>query len=505
MKIELLRKWQLELVPMSGSNTGKWWQCNAVGIVQHVREVIASFYTHSSDDGITKTRPHFYGSLVVAPDKNLMRQRLYSGTVKWFFSLKSAGTRYQLLLTVYEGIRLALWYNRGQQVFLLPSFFSRAVIPDSFFSKHSLFDGELIVNNTKDWEFQIFNCVWLCGESCVTMPYLRRLQMAQNAVLSWQARAGDMKSWNNTKVEKIRSCEIRNVFRLAQSCIVGLWVKPVFHLWEYPTRFLPTIMKRWDQEFASDGLVLTANEIAEATGESLGTLKYKAARLTTIDVEVHWIPSGYPEYLKVAASLQLVVAPSEYVVKHYAKNPSLPVCVMGTYVVTETESRPVKYSVCVWPNDDKRMEASVAQTKQKTCIVEMEWDEPCKCWRWVMVRERSSANSLSTIQKLVQLIKDPLTDDDVFPFLKDMSAVKKQFRVDSFIGGKNRTSQICHFEKGEQIKSLHKDETASFDPVPLDILRMLLARHARTKQKRPEFWPPVQPNTVVNSFSLEGL
>lgn len=179
----------------------------------------------------------------------------------YIVALKTDGVRYLLLLTISKASNepMAVMIDRALNMYEVEVWANEA-----YFTKGTLFDGELVWDNGGSLSFIIFDVVAISGQSCVEMPYRDRLQAIHSSVLCVDA------SYDDERVE----------------CMVGEEDKLIARnndnrLRIYPKVCVPKAQAHtlWEQRLhcshQNDGLILTRNAAAIGSGTSDSIFKWK--------------------------------------------------------------------------------------------------------------------------------------------------------------------------------------------------------------------------------------
>lgn len=122
--------------------------------------------------GVQHPTPHVPVDNPVSLDREglkLLQQEDY------IVSYKADGTRYLLVMTLYQGRPLAALVDRAGKTFSL-----HVQAQWSHFQRNSVFDGELCTIDQSIQHFLIFNALIDQGISLTDLPYPQRLQYVQN-------------------------------------------------------------------------------------------------------------------------------------------------------------------------------------------------------------------------------------------------------------------------------------------------------------------------------------
>jgi hypothetical protein len=382
---------------------------------------------------------------------------LYSGQLKYWFSSKSDGVRYQLYFTKVDDIPISCFINRADQVFVLP-----IPAPESFY-KGTLLDADLIDSTL---EYHIYNCIQMNGRSCRKESYLQRMQIAQNALVIWYYFIFQRQpSWlaellhddrkdciTSITSDSYESFQKRWILSFTRSvCPIRFWVKPIFSLWQFQW-FTRLIEPLWKRDFPSDGYTLTPNEESEQKGYKGKVYKLKFGTDNTIDLEIQMstlrnLPPSSPSYY---------IQPPPLTSWRTSLPMDTPIALLYTYEFTETTQAKL-FSAARVPLEWKTVATAAASLDKK--IVECRWDEKQQEWKIEKIRQRKSANALPTVMATLKTIRANLSVEDVFVFLKHKPAQEQCFQPSSFLSspGKLHIRMPMVYRFCKKTSALHEE------------------------------------------------
>ena len=430
----LLILWQLELVNINDVETNtnpahRWWLVKNDSIRKQVLTKINEIQLLEEEDVDSKAveiRPSafsattsaassekieekkkathttsFHGNLVVSMTRDMIAQ-LYAGNTKFWLSLKSDGVRFELYFMTLDGYNVTFWVDRARRVFLLP-----IPAPESLY-KGTLLEGDVTWNRMNaSWEYHIYNCLQMNGVLCKKESYLQRMQVVQNALIIWNKLLGQPFPPPN---ERLIYTSLQKRWLLKTSCAISLWVKPFFHLWQAP-RVFKHVESAWKREFDMDGDLLTENE-------GRRTFKLKRRTDNTCDAEIQFVDISKLE------SLVFSVPPSDTLKAMWKEEKYQQIPLLYTYDFDTAGKSHTKLFTAAMLSP---MLSAVDFQKYK--VGECRYDMDTNAWTIEIVRkDRSSANSWTTIQSTLRNIEENLTREDVFLFMREPVAQRMQFQ-----------------------------------------------------------------------------
>lgn len=186
-------------------------------------------------------------------------------TEKCFFSLKTDGVRYLLLLCDIGGEYKAFCIDRCLRAFEIVVWCNEA-----YFTKTTLLDGELVFDHAQNRLcFQIFDVVTMLGRSCRSMLYSDRLQVLHNHILSEIPEGMD------------ESSEIFEQYITDEDKIYCAHRTDRVCMHMAPKRFvtLEHAQELWNERhqspFPNDGLIIHFDQCAIQSGTCRNMLKWK--------------------------------------------------------------------------------------------------------------------------------------------------------------------------------------------------------------------------------------
>ncbi len=313
---------------------------------------------------------------------------------------------------------------------------------------------------------------------------MQRLQIAQNALVSSyylflveeELNKGKLKVNEDNLLLRMEKEARPNLGKLSkdefqqqkkrwilakQDWPLWFWVKPFFHLWQAPV-VIKHLLPCWQNEFKTDGQVLTPNEESASKGFCPRLFKFKRGTDNTIDFELVWVTRD--EFRAMIEEKNLMACPVNAALYERLKNRTRIAC-MYTYEFVDDSTR----AKCFTALDCELESLTLAEYKQAKFLQQplLETHERIKrqgkCFalklgsgelltpldsrlmsgkqiyecryfpenkEWVIqcLREgRNSANAWPTVKKTLDNISQNLTDLDVFPFIGSQLAQKDNF------------------------------------------------------------------------------
>ena len=169
---------------------------------------------------------------------------------KYAVSAKTDGMRFFLLMTRHKDTNILLMIDRGYSFYKVEGF----GFADNYY-ENTLFDGELINNNSGDWDFYIHDCVCYEGENVSKEKYFNRLHFAREFV--------ERLEYNESHPFYIKN-------------------KPILDFTSENMRML----KDTEFDYGTDGFVFTPVVLPVHSGTQYSMFKYKDVSHHTFDFKV---------------------------------------------------------------------------------------------------------------------------------------------------------------------------------------------------------------------------
>lgn len=207
--------------------------------------------------GVQHPTPHVPVDNPVSLDREGLRRLQQEN---YIVAYKADGTRYLLVLTLYQGRPLAALVDRAGKTFSL-----HVQTQWSHFQRNSVFDGELCSIDNQNQHFLVFNALMDQGLQLLDLPYPQRLQYVQTNFPAHPLSAEEKRS--------------------TTSYIVPL--APHLHFvtkeWDF-ARNMRAMLRNVTPRYVTDGFVLTPVDQPVVSGRNPALFKWKHTH--PIDVRV---------------------------------------------------------------------------------------------------------------------------------------------------------------------------------------------------------------------------
>lgn len=315
--------------------------------------------------GVQHPTPHVPVDNPVSLDRDGIR-RLQDDN--YIVAYKADGTRYLLVLTLYQGRPLAALVDRAGKMFAL-----HVQAQWSHFQRNSVFDGELCaVDDGHTQHYLVFNALIDQGVALMELPYPQRLQYVQN----------------NFPAHPLSTDERRAV----TSFVVPL--APLLHFvckeWDF-ARNMRALLRNVIPRYATDGFVLTPADQPVVSGRNPTMFKWK---------------HDHPIDVRVRSERQLVLEVDDH---------GTPVALAQVLpFITFVADAEWDALFSGWRLYDQLMTNGTGQFNH---VVEMKCVPSPRGFSLQYLRlrpDKEGPNNVQTVQRTLQSIRDAITQEELF-------------------------------------------------------------------------------------------
>jgi hypothetical protein len=311
----------------------------------------------------------------------------------YMVAYKANGTRYLLILTMYDRKPLAAMVDRAKAMYSTLIYATA-----DHFKKNSVFDGELVLNqsNTSMYEFLVFNCLMAKGQRCAENSYRDRLDKVAA-------------HFTSTLVDAGRREAMASMFILSRIHSLHLLRKEVEAMQNIRS-FIRSVTPR----YGYDGFIFTPVNRPVQPGRQESLLKWKSDNTIDVTLETRYIDNQWTpvEVLMEHNKGQLGSIGEIGTILFDMHTDRIQDILYGRFVysrIFEPPSQPIVFSSIV--------EASCQCSSDKTIVL-----------RYCRSRQdKDTPNNKVTIQRTLATIRDNIQLDELFrlALLRDQDKVQK--------------------------------------------------------------------------------
>lgn len=306
---------------------------------------------------------YFPGALPVSLEKrDFYKLKKYEYAV----TAKTDGMRFFLLMTRHKEEPITLMVDRGFSFYKIRNFSYEEHEDFSKLYDNTLFDGELIKNNSGKWTFFVYDCVCFNGENVSNEKYFNRLAYVHDFIESYNDDNGESEDTFSINTKPILNFTAENL-RILQE-----------------TQF----------DYSTDGLVLTPVILPVESGTQYSMFKYK-------DIEHHTFD------FKIVVTDDEEITGDRKLTFYMTNKSELKKFMEGNTYINEDV-------------DEFYKQLIELENYKPSCIVECRYDMVNDKYIPIMVRtDKTHPNGQTTIQRTFVNIKENIQVDDLIALAEE--------------------------------------------------------------------------------------